>query len=200
VSPTVIVVGANDGSTGDPTYPLIRSRPSCKAVLIEPVPYLFAKLKATYATMPWCECVNVAIAGSSSTQTIYFINPEAVKTLPTLPRFFEELASFSKDRVLASLPEGFAYFLKDQIVSTVPLRTLMADRNISHVDVLQIDTEGFDYEVLKTFPFERSQPRLVCFEHCHLEQKDRVAAWKMLTEIGYRVERWGKDSVCLHNG
>ena len=73
----------------------------------------------------------------------------------------------------------------------------MIENGITRVDLLQIDTEGYDYEVLKTFPFDLGLPVVVCFEHCHLSEGDRAAALSLLVSHGYSVERWGKDFVCI---
>lgn len=58
-----------------------------------------------------------------------------------------------------------ASLLGENVVRTSPLRNLLREMGITRVDLLQIDTEGYDYEVLRTFPFDLSLPVLICFEH-----------------------------------
>ena len=46
---------------------------------------------------------------------------------------------------------------------------------ISKLDLLQIDAEGYDFELLKIFPFTKVVPKIIHFEHIHLTQIDRNA-------------------------
>ncbi len=196
-APVVVEVGANDGKTGDPLHHLIRSNRRSKALLIEPIPYLFERLQSTYSSSPHCVLANVAIAPASGTMPIYFIDPEARDYFPELPSYFEELASFDIGKITSVLGDRGASLLRERIVRTLPLRALLAETSITNVDLLQIDTEGYDYEVLKTFPFDLSLPVLVCFEHSHLSESDRAAAISLMIRHGYSVEKWGKDFVCV---
>src|ERR1700751_3957457 len=91
-NPIVVEVGANDGKTGDPIFHLIRPNAESKALLIEPVPYLFERLQRNYSDLPGCILANVAIAAVSGSASIYHIDPDARKYFPALPPYFEELA------------------------------------------------------------------------------------------------------------
>ena len=63
------------------------------------------------------------------------------------------------------------------------------------VDVLQIDTEGYDYQVLRHFDFASSRPQVVMFEHRHLSQDDRDAADNLLVMHGYSLKRHEFDTL-----
>jgi FkbM family methyltransferase len=195
-SPVLVEVGANDGRTGDPLYHLIRNSRHGQALLIEPVPYLFDRLRITYSGLPHCILANVAIAPTAGTMPIYYIDPRARERSPNLPPYFEELASFNKQRIENVLGRSAASLLCERLVRTTPLTILLAEHQITHVDLLQIDTEGYDYVVLKTFPFETMKPLLVCFEHRYLCDSDRKSATSLLADYGYKIEKWGKDFVC----
>ena len=70
---------------------------------------------------------------------------------------------------------------------TATLRSLLDKHKILKYDFLQIDTEGFDYEVLKLAHIEANLPGLINYEHKHLKPGDRQAAWKYLRDLGYRI-------------
>ena len=103
----------------------------------------------------------------------------------------------TKRKVSNALGDGGVSLLRERVVRTLPLRALLEENGTTKVDLLQIDTEGYDYEVLKTFPFDSNAPALVCFEHCHLSESDRTAAVSLMTGYGYSIEKWGKDFVCV---
>jgi len=50
-------------------------------------------------------------------------------------------------------------------VQTVTLADIIAERNITHIDLLKIDTEGFDYMVLQGFPFHQLRPKHIICEY-----------------------------------
>ena len=43
---------------------------------------------------------------------------------------------------------------------------------IDHVDLLHIDTEGYDWVVLSQFNLERYRPTVILFEYKHLDETD----------------------------
>ena len=49
---SIVQVGSNDGVTNDPSHDLLISHPSWTALLIEPVPFLFQRLKGNYPDSP----------------------------------------------------------------------------------------------------------------------------------------------------
>jgi FkbM family methyltransferase len=197
--PYIIEVGANDGKTGDPLYGLISRNNNFRALLIEPVPYLFSKLQEAYAGLDRCVLENVAIDSNASRKPIYFIDPSAESFVENLPPYFEELATFNKSNLIDLLGSKYVGFIREAIVEVCPLSYLISKHRISKVSILQIDTEGYDFEVLKTFPFELLRPRIICFEHCHLSEADRQAAIQFVKSYGFVVEKWGKDYICINH-
>ena len=55
------------------------------------------------------------------------------------------------------------------------------------IDLLQIDTEGFDYEVLKMFNFKIFKPILVQFEYIHLSENNYRSSINLLSKNGYKT-------------
>jgi hypothetical protein len=70
-------------------------------------------------------------------------------------------------------------------VSTITFDTLYKRNNVERLDLLQIDTEGYDYELLKLIDFKRYRPRLLIYEHKHLNAADRAACTEYLVAHGY---------------
>ncbi len=50
-------------------------------------------------------------------------------------------------------------------VKCISLSNLVKEQSIEHIDLLQIDTEGYDYEILKSINFNEIKPSIVSFEH-----------------------------------
>src|SRR5262249_15509258 len=84
------------------------------------------------------------------------------------------------------IPDVERYIVSD----SVPCRTfdsLFREYQINRVDVLQVDAEGFDYEILKLFPFTRFRPALIRYEHHHLSPADQDSCLRMLSALGYSL-------------
>lgn len=183
-SPFIVEVGANDGKTADPIFRTIQRNKHWRAMLIEPVPHMFERLKEAYSGLERCILVNVAIAPTSGTLPIYYVVPKAKEVMPEIPDYFEQLPSFDKKNILDFLGPKGASLLRERMVDTVPLSELPARHQIKEVDFLQIDAEGFDFEVLKTFPFDAMKPAIVCIENNHLSEADCAAASAMMDKHG----------------
>jgi hypothetical protein len=63
------------------------------------------------------------------------------------------------------------------------------------IDILQIDTEGFDYEILKLFQFNTFLPKIIIFESENLSAADLAECKTWLGEKGYVFEGFGGDTL-----
>jgi hypothetical protein len=65
------------------------------------------------------------------------------------------------------------------------------------VNLLQIDTEGYDFEIIKMVNFETLRPDVIHYEHRHLSDADRVACERLLASHGYRLHVAGVDTTAV---
>src|SRR4030095_7080294 len=101
----IVEVGSNDGKSGDPLYPLIRSHRSWQALFIEPVPFLFEQLRRNHGDNPRFRYEQVDIAESVQTMPFYYVSPDARREVPHLPDFCEQLGSFFRKNVERHMAE-----------------------------------------------------------------------------------------------
>lgn len=178
-----IVIGANDGVNSDPLFPVLR-RDLAQGIVIEPQPEVFRKLVKSYAGFPGVTCRNVAVHPTETTAPLYYI--DVSKARGPIPSHVSGMATFDRAVLETSRPEIGAEFdtvLSTQQVECVPLEAIY--EQLGRVpDVLQIDTEGFDYEIIKTIPFD-DPPRIVHFETKHLSDSDFSACVETLVEQRY---------------
>ncbi|MBK9465376.1 MAG: FkbM family methyltransferase [Chitinophagaceae bacterium] len=66
-----------------------------------------------------------------------------------------------------------------------------------HVDLLLIDTEGYDFEILKTIDFSNFRPDLLIFEVSNLDRKDFNASIEILKKNEYQVYINHIDCIAL---
>jgi hypothetical protein len=75
------------------------------------------------------------------------------------------------------------------------LQALLDRNGVKTVDLLNIDTEGFDYNVLSQVDFDRYKPLVILYEHKHLPVDEKNRAYELLTGRGYTCVEYGGDTL-----
>lgn len=191
-----VQIGSNDGSKHDPLRAtFLRTR--WTGVLVEPVPYVFERLRANYARYPRARLENAAVADRSGTMPFYHLRPAAPGE--TLVDWYDELGSFRKEVVLSHadrIPQ-----LESRLVAT-EVRCLTFDElcerhALQSVDLIHTDAEGYDDVILDSIDLGRWRPRVLIYEHKHLstERRDRCA--RRIADLGYQCRSEGQDTWCV---
>jgi hypothetical protein len=64
-----------------------------------------------------------------------------------------------------------------------------------HVDVIQIDAEGYDWPIIRSIDFARLRPRILRFEYRHMRPNDAAACLLYLAGHGYRFVVESRDII-----
>jgi hypothetical protein len=84
-----------------------------------------------------------------------------------------------------------------QEVRTMCFDTLLDSIDTKKVDLLQIDAEGYDYELIKLINFKRLRPKILHYEHMHLSQADRKECESYLSNLGYKIKNGFADTTAF---
>lgn len=177
-----------------------------KGILVEPLPDLFAELRSNYALCEGLLFENVAVTDTYETRTIYRVPQDSIKDAK-LPQWVKGISSLYRDRNAlggkngllsgAELPEHFYARLKQHIVEEqvecVPLESLIEKHKVRRIDVLQIDTEGFDYQVFKQFDFSRFEPWFMKIEVGNLVEAEYEKVLEIVNNNSYDHVKHGLD-------
>ena len=63
----------------------------------------------------------------------------------------------------------------------------MSKHHIESFNFLCIDTEGYDFEVIKLIDLKKTHPEVILFESKNLSDKDFIEAKELLTSLGYTL-------------
>jgi FkbM family methyltransferase len=196
-----IQVGANDGVRGDPLRRLILENENWTGIFVEPLIFYFQQLKNNYHNASRFVFENVAIASEPGRKQIFYVSRDAETALGNeLPSWFYGLGSFERSHILnhlAGLGEKIEPYIVEEEIEAIPLQTLLDRNGVARIDVLNIDTEGFDYKVLSQVNFERYKPLVVLYEHKHLSADERNRANLLLTGRGYECVEYGGDTLAI---
>jgi len=187
---TFIQVGAFDGVTCDPLRKYLVKYP-WTGVMLEPQPQAFGKLAALYKGRDDISIMNAAINESNGEADLYVVENDA------LPEWARGMASFDEQNILkhADALPGLAGSIQKSRIKTVSFEQLLADHQFTRVNLLQIDTEGFDAEVLKLFPFSKIKPVIIHFESKHIPVARLENALARLADLGYAIARDGQEDM-----
>lgn len=201
----VVQIGANDGINNDPIHKFIK-RDNWNGVLLEPQSYVHKEfLSKIYKKNKNIHTLNAAISAEDGTQKLYKISFCDM-------RWATGLASFQKESLEIAFSSGLVekkckkYNLEippqgeritTEEIMTISPESLRDKYNISKIDLLQIDTEGYDYEVIKIFNLKKFEPKVVVFENKHLSEEDMKACCEHLKNNKYDFKNFGDNTIAM---
>ena len=186
---TYIQIGANDGVLNDPIYQfVVQNHKRVTGYLIEPVPEIYQRLVENYAKFEQIQAYNFAIHESEAEMKLYRVSPESEINLP---KFAKGIASFDKDHWQKTLLVPGVEFMEAISVPCMSLKQFISREEIEEVDLLIIDTEGYDFEILKALLLAKFRPRIIRFEHGLrnniMTLKDFMEICGELNSSGYQI-------------
>lgn len=191
-----VQVGSNDGLQGDPIHDLIISRESWSGIFIEPIDFLFQRLRKNYGDAERFIFENVAIGTEKGSKKFYYVSEKARAELD-LPYWHDQLGSFDRSHIIRALGEQMQPYIVEEDIECLPLQEVFNRNQVDAIDLIHIDTEGFDYKVLSQLDIERYKPSVILFEHHLLPDDEFAKARKLLRDAGYRMLQYGNDILAL---
>jgi FkbM family methyltransferase len=178
---TFMQIGAFDGALDDDLRGLV-ARHKLRGILIEPQPAAFARLQKTYRSQPQVHLLQAAIAEQEGTRELFCKRGEA-----------SMVASFDREHLRRhNVPDH------EIISQSVPCHTVesaMRTAGLDHIDLLQIDAEGYDWPIIRSIDFARCRPRILRFEYRHMRPADADACLENLASQGYRFIIESRDII-----
>lgn len=186
-----IQVGANDGVNFDNIYPFFIDH-KCDGLVIEPLPQFYERLCLNYKAYPRIVPLKVAVHPTAASCSIYSVDD---RKLQDYKHSDAGIASFDRNHLIKL---GIA---ESAIIQTeVPCRNLMSlvdEYKLHELDYLQIDTEGFDDEIVGMIDFARLKPKIIKFETDHLGREKKAAVFRRLQAHGYSLIDEKHNAIAL---
>ena len=171
-----IQIGASDGIQNDPLHALIL-RHGLHGLCVEPLGTAFAALQRTYAAVEGVFLENSAVGATTGRTTMYAV--EGFESDIHL----SQKSSFDRTCLVKHRLGGRIQTIE---VNMITFRDLLAKYAVSNVTLLQVDTEGLDFEIIKHALDAGITPQAIHYESVHLTKDSTVACRKMLEAKGYR--------------
>ena len=154
---TFLQIGANDGVSYDPIYNFVKFY-NLKGYCLEPIDIYYDKLVNNYKRNKNVTPIKVAIYERSGKIKLYkHIEDD------NSPAWVKGMSSLLQNHHINNGIESSK--MEEIMVDALTFEDFFKKYPIKNIDLLQIDAEGYDYKIMKMFPFEKYQPKIIHFEH-----------------------------------
>ncbi len=154
-----IQIGANDGIFHDAIHSFV-TRERVRGLVVEPLQDFFDELVKNYQPYPRITPVRAAIHRSLKSVELHRPHPARLAQLGASAKGIGSLDPEHHKK--AGVPA------EAMITETVPAMTLaelLEQHQVTRLDLLQIDAEGYDAEIIKMLDTLPLRPAIIRFEH-----------------------------------
>lgn len=190
-----IQIGGHDGVSFDFLYYKIMER-EVAGIILEPSPKYFKQLERNYDGKRGVNLVQKALYHANKEISLYEVND---KGLLKLSQYGIGFGSVNKSHLLK-------HGLEEDEIDHYEVGGITFERLIeqfpefSEIDYLQIDTEGFDFEILKMIDFSSFKVNFIKYEKENLSKEDLVQSERLLRSKGFEIIGDENDNYCFRNG
>ena len=182
-------IGANDGVMNDPIYQFnMDNRSVVSGFVLEPLPDIFEKLVENYRSCADIKPFNLAIHATETEMVLHRVKPTRAAEVP---EFARGVASFDEDHWGKTTLVPSADYMEQVKVNCVSFAEFAKTNAITTLDLLLLDTEGYDYQILMSIDFSHIKPRMIRFEHGVrdgvMSRENFTAICAHLNSFGYQI-------------
>jgi FkbM family methyltransferase len=179
----VLQIGAFDGHACDPLLEILQDE-KVSAILMEPQRIPYERLVERYATNPSISLINAALAEHDGVVKLYVPGSVASPKASLIAQHHRRFGSDPKE-------------IREIEVPSVSVGSLLNRFDGESLHLLQVDTEGMDYQILKWFFDAGAEPDVLNFESRHLSKTERLASRQLLNARGYWWIDGDQDTFAL---
>ena len=185
-----ITIGAYDGISFDPSYEYI-IKYAWKGILVEPQKEAFDRLVSNYGGSESLIFVNAAVSDQRGHIYLYKISDKKYKET-----YFRGMSTIAPQKTMVrDLHPDHVLIEK---VQSMTFDDIISKYKVSKLDYLQIDAEGYDFEIIKMIDFSRLTPRIIRFEYTNLSNTELKTCRELLKGRGYRLMELEEDIVAIY--
>lgn len=187
----VLQIGAMDGIIFDDTRGFLDMY-RWPALLVEPIPSIMEELKKNFSYVDNYKYEQSAISDFDG-ETVMLTIPSDVIERENLHPGYKGMSA------LYPLRNGFgsdyqrdvdvkSKFGVDIKVNTLTLKSLIDKHNISKIDVLICDAEGYDWKIFQQLDFSKIRPKFIRLEYINLSEEEKKLTIEKFEKNGYVIE------------
>jgi len=196
----IIQIGANDGKSDD----FLRSSINIDTnlLLVEPIKSAFDELEKNYSGYKNVKFINKAIDVAKGKKNIFSVDPKYYD--------FYQKKYQNKDvswlTVLASFDKKHLEYhgiksshIQSTEIDCINFKELIDQYGYQKLDLLLIDTEGYDDILVTDFIQNTNIRPVIILEWIHIQKNKAEDLIKLLKSNNYKFFKINKDLICIQN-
>jgi FkbM family methyltransferase len=161
----LIQIGSNDGKRFDSLNKFIKEY-SPTSILVEPIKEDFIDLQNNYKDYQKIFFENSAISVNNEVNTLYKVDNTKSKL------YGEHARGITSFNINHLLKHGISKsHIKKEKVNSISVKELLKKYSLDTLDLLMIDTEGYDGDIIIDFLTSCSLRPIIIFEYIHINHK-----------------------------
>jgi FkbM family methyltransferase len=187
---TLGLIGAHDGVKFDFLFSFL-NRMNPIGFALEPVPEYFELLQKNFLHFSKIELINKALHNELENVIIY----KVIKEFENLyPDWITGCASFYKSHLLQHKVK--AEHIEELTIKAITISELISNRNYKY-DLIQIDTEGYDAEIVKDIIKNGIRSSIIKFEFVNIKSDNLHIVYEQLKDMGYFIFTDKTDKIAI---
>ncbi|MGE0932113.1 FkbM family methyltransferase [Peijinzhouia sedimentorum] len=171
-------IGAHDGVSFSNTF-FFETHLNWKGICVEPIPEVYQKLVKNR------NCIYVNACIDSKNGTLKFTRVKGYGEM--LSGISDKYDQKHKERINKTLKQ-FGGEIEEFEVNSVTVMSLVEKYNLDRIDLMNVDTEGNEWPIIQTFPFDILKPKVILVENNYNDNNIK----NFLVEKGY--------TFCVNHG
>ena len=200
----IIQIGANDGIQNDTIRRFLKTPDNYEAILVEPIPYYFNKLKLLYKKRKDIKIIKTAVGSKNKKIKLYFIPPKVADQMNgdgPFNNWAHGLGSFKLETIIYRIKknifrgkkyiEKIPYFISS--IDSINVRIIKTKKILSQTKknlLLIVDVPGYELEVLKGIDWKYA-PKYIMLEGDHFN-KNKLTFYMNKKNFNYLCGRTNK--------
>ena len=158
----LIQIGANDGVAFDELNFFIKKY-KINSVLVEPIYESYEKLQNNYKNFDFVKLENSAISDDNTINYLYKVDTKFFKYYGN---HIPAISSFDNKHLIKHGVQSS--HIKREEVRSLTIKNLLEKYNISNLDLLFVDAEGYDGNIVNDFLDKVNFRSIIIFEYIHI--------------------------------
>ena len=187
----LIQIGSNDGKRFDSLNKFIKKY-SPLSILVEPIKKDFIDLKNNYKGQKNIFFENSAISVNDSINYLYKVNDKKLK-------FYDEhVKGITSFEIKHLIKHGISksHIIKET-VNSISIDELLSKHSLNQLDLLMVDTEGYDGAIVIDFLSKFSLRPIIIFEYIHINHETFKKLIKLLTLKKFNFYKIDENVICF---
>jgi len=190
---SIAQIGANDGVRFDDLNEFI-NKYKVQSLLVEPIKDHFVKLQLKYNNLNFVKLENSAILIDKQISFLYKVDE---KFFFHYGSHIPGITSFDKNHLLKH-GVNTKHIVKE-VINSITVKELFDKHDIKKLDLLYVDTEGYDGRIVMDFLSNTDMKPVIIFEYIHIDNNIFKDLLSQLNKNEYQIFSINENAICFPN-